>query len=121
METVENVRQQESSGFRMDTNILRTEHKAIARRSQLEIKMDMLKAVKEGAEKPTQIMYRANLSWVALQTNLKLLIEKGMLKWASDGTRKHYELTLKGSSLMYSYWKITEEVGEEPEVSFAFG
>ncbi|MDV3293988.1 MAG: winged helix-turn-helix domain-containing protein [Nitrososphaerales archaeon] len=98
--------------------------KVLSRRSQLEIRMDMLKAVKEGAEKPTQIMYKANLSWVALQTHLKSLLENGLLHWAADRTRKRYELTLKGSNVMYSYAKILEEVGQASdsffEVSRAF-
>lgn len=80
--------------------------------------MDMLVAVKEGAEKPTQIMYKANLSWVALQTHLKSLLEKGLLHWAADGTRKRYELTLKGSNVMYSYAKILDEVGQDPDSFF---
>ncbi len=90
----------------------------LARRSQLEIRMDMLKAVKDGAEKPTQIMYKANLSWVALQTHLKSLLEKGLLHWAADGTRKRYELTIKGSNVMYSYGKILEEVGQDSDSFF---
>ena len=93
--------------------------RALARRSQLEIRMDMLKAVKEGAEKPTQIMYKANLSWVALQTQLQALLEKDLLKWVAEGTRKKYELTIKGSNVMYSYAKILEEVGQDSESFFA--
>jgi predicted transcriptional regulator len=92
---------------------------ALARRSQLEIRMDMLKAVKEGAEKPTQIMYKANLSWVALQTQLQALLEKELLKWAADGTRKRYELTIKGSNVMYAYAKILEEVGQDADSFYA--
>lgn len=92
--------------------------KVLSRRSQLEIKMDMLKVIKSGAEKPTQIMYKANLSWVALQTHLTRMIERGLLKWVTEGTRKRYELTLKGSSVMYAYQKILEEVGEEETVEF---
>lgn len=87
--------------------------KTLARRSQLEIRMDMLAAVKEGAEKPTQIMYKANLSWVALQTHLTQLLERDLLKWAADGNRKRYELTIKGANVMYSYIKILEEIGED--------
>ena len=62
--------------------------RALARRSHIEIRMDMLAAVREGAEKPTQIMYRANLSWVALQTHLTQLLERGLLRWAADGNRR---------------------------------
>lgn len=87
-------------------------HKVLARRSQLEIRMGMLKAIKSGAVKPTQIMYKANLSWVALQTHLEFLIERGMVKWVSEGTRRQYELTVKGANVMYSYIKVLEEIGE---------
>ncbi|MDG6902081.1 MAG: hypothetical protein JRM80_08990 [Nitrososphaerota archaeon] len=93
--------------------------KVLARRSQLEIRMDMLKVIKAGAEKPTQIMYKANLSWVALQTHLNQMIERGLLKWVTEGTRKRYDLTLKGSSVMYAYQKILEEVGEEDVTEFS--
>ena len=75
--------------------------------------MDMLAAVKEGAEKPTQIMYKANLSWVALQTHLGQLLERGLLRWVADGSRKKYEITMKGANVMYSYVKILEEIGED--------
>jgi predicted transcriptional regulator len=87
--------------------------KGLARRSQLEVRMDMLAAVKVGADKPTQIMYRANLSWIALQTHLKQLLERGLLRWVADGSRKRYELTTKGANVMYSYIKILEETGED--------
>ena len=92
--------------------------KVLSRRSQLEIKMDMLKVIKAGAEKPTQIRYKANLSWVALQTHLTRMIERGLLKWITEGTRKRYELTLKGSSVMYAYQKILEEVGDDEGTDF---
>lgn len=100
------------------SHLIDSKRKVLSRRSQLEIRMDMLKVVKEGAEKPTQIMYKANLSWVALQTHLTQMIERGLLKWVTEGTRKRYELTLKGSSVMYAYQKIREEVGEEEIVDF---
>jgi len=83
--------------------------------------MDMLAAVKEGAEKPTQIMYKANLSWVALQTHLTQLLERGLLRWAADGNRKRYEMTTKGANVMYSYIKILEEIGEDTPGFFPAG
>jgi predicted transcriptional regulator len=87
--------------------------KSLSRRSQLEIRMDMLAAVKVGSDKPTQIMYRANLSWVALQGHLRILLARGLLRWVADGNRKRYELTTKGANVMYSYVKILEETGED--------
>src|SRR2546426_11548779 len=81
-----------------------------ARRSQLEICMDMLSAAKDGSERPTQIMYKANLSWLALQTHFKTLVEGGMLKWAESGNRKRYEITEKGRSVLMAYHKIKDEI-----------
>ena len=111
--------QRETAEFQSQSSLADSKKKVLARRSQLEIRMDMLKVIKGGAEKPTQIMYKANLSWVALQTHLSQMIDRGLLKWITEGTRKRYELTLKGSSVMYAYQKILEEVGEEEGVDFA--
>ena len=108
---VQQLRQE--STFSHSSQTPESNKKILARRSQLEIRMDMLAAVKEGAEKPTQIMYKANLSWVALQSHLTQLLERGMLKWAADGNRKRYELTVKGANVMYSYLRILEEIGED--------
>lgn len=109
----------ETAEVQSPPTITDSKRKVLSRRSQLEIRMDMLKVIKAGAEKPTQIMYKANLSWVALQTHLTQLIQRGLLKWVTEGTRKRYELTLKGSSVMYAYQKILEEVGEEYLVEYA--
>ena len=111
--------QRETAEVQSQSPIAEAKKKVLARRSQLEIRMDMLKVIKAGAEKPTQIMYKANLSWVALQTHLSQMIQRGLLRWVSEGTRKRYELTLKGSSVMYAYQKILEEVGEEENTEFA--
>jgi predicted transcriptional regulator len=111
--------QREASAYGGHPQPSESKKKALSRRSQLEIRMDMLRVIKEGAEKPTQIMYKANLSWVALQTHLTQMIERGLLKWVTEGTRKRYELTLKGSSVMYAYQKIREEVGEEETTDYA--
>ena len=82
------------------------------RRSGLEISMDMLSTVKDGSERPTQIMYRANLSWRALQTHFKALVEGGMIKWVENGHRKRYEITDKGRAVLESYSKIKKEIDQ---------
>ena len=46
----------------------------MTRRSRIEIHMDILRAVSEGREKPTHIMYRANLSWSKLKNSIENLI-----------------------------------------------
>jgi predicted transcriptional regulator len=84
----------------------------LIRRSQLEIKMDILRAVKEGVEKPTQIMYKANISWAILQIHLKSLVENGFLSDIECVSRRRYELTQKGFDILRAYNNILEQMGE---------
>ena len=80
------------------------------RRSLLQIKVDILRAVENGYGKPTQIMYRANLSWNVLQTQLRSFIESGMLSVEEYGSRRRYLITAKGSEMIESYQKVVKEI-----------
>jgi len=80
------------------------------RRSLLQIKVDILKAVESGYGKPTQIMYRANLSWNVLQAQLKSFVESGMLEVEEYGSRRRYLITPKGTEMVGSYLKIVKEI-----------
>lgn len=81
-----------------------------ARRSQLEIQMDILKVVHDGAYLPTQIMYRANLAWVALQSSLGSLVGTGLLERVTVGSKRSYQLTIKGITILTSFNQILETV-----------
>jgi len=72
--------------------------------------MDILKVVHEGAFLPTQIMYRANLAWVALQDSLGALVGTGLLERVSVGSRRSYQLTLKGINILTNFNQIVEAV-----------
>ena len=80
------------------------------RRSLLQIKVDILRAVESGYGKPTQIMYRANLSWNVLQAQLKSFLETGMLAVEEYGSRRRYLITAKGSEMVDSYQKVVKEI-----------
>jgi predicted transcriptional regulator len=80
------------------------------RRSLLQIKVDILRAVENGYGKPTQIMYRANLSWNVLQTQLKSFLDSGMLLVESYGSRRRYLITDKGTEMIDSYQKVVKEI-----------
>jgi predicted transcriptional regulator len=82
----------------------------VSRRSMLEIRMDILRAVIEGAEGPTQIMYRANLSWILLCDHLRALSEQGYVSEKVVGNRKKYSLTGKGSEIVAAYLNLIREV-----------
>ena len=90
-----------------------------ARRSQLEIQMDILRVVHEGAFLPTQIMYRANLAWVSLQSCLGSLVGTGLLQRVAAGSKRSYQLTQKGMGILNNFNEILDAVRvQEP---FQFG
>jgi len=80
------------------------------RRSLLQIKVDILKVVAAGYGKPTQIMYRANLSWNVLQAQLKSFLASGMLDVEEYGSRRRYLVTPKGVEMLGSYEKVVKEI-----------
>jgi len=76
----------------------------------LEIYIDILKAVFEGNEKPTRIMYRANLSWPRLQEYLNSLVKQGLLiKEEKDGKRR-YQGTEKGFRVLRYFNTVKREL-----------
>ncbi|MDG6911354.1 MAG: hypothetical protein JRN18_03300 [Nitrososphaerota archaeon] len=86
------------------------------RRSHLEIRMDILSCVKAGIEKPTQIMYKANLSWTALQEHLTALEEGNLIRTIEYGSRRRYALTEKAFAVLMTYQKVLEEVSSPAKV-----
>jgi predicted transcriptional regulator len=81
------------------------------RRSKLEIYLDVLKAIGAGSEKPTHIMYKANLSWVVLRGCLQNLKEQGLVTESSvDDGRTVYHLTNKGFDLLKQFLSIRDEL-----------
>ncbi|MDE1854229.1 MAG: hypothetical protein KGI38_10870 [Thaumarchaeota archaeon] len=92
-----------------------------ARRSQLEIQMDILRVVHDGAYLPTQIMYRANLAWVALQSSLGSLVGTGLLQRATVGSKRSYQLTVQGMNILTSFNQILEAVREHKGLKVGAG
>lgn len=59
---------------------------------------------KKGEAKPTNILYKSNLSYQMLTQYLAELISKGMIKEKSDSEGKRtYELTNKGMNFLRDY------------------
>ena len=77
--------------------------------------MDIISCIKSGAEKPTQIMYKANLSWTALKDHLSLLEKGGLIKSVEYGTMTRYELTDKAMAVLMAYKKLVEDVNAPHE------
>lgn len=80
------------------------------RRSKFEIYVDVLIEIKKGSQKPTKIMYGANLSWKPLQKILKSLVQQNLIT-EIEGTKKdkrtksRYNLTNKGENVVRYFIK----------------
>lgn len=75
------------------------------RRSKLEILLEVLKVIKNGKYKPTNIMYAANLSWKPTQQALESLIMQGLIttkdsSGRDERTKVIYEITQKGKDVV---------------------
>jgi predicted transcriptional regulator len=74
------------------------------RRSKLDIQLEVLKAVRGGMDKPTRIMYAANLAWSPLNKILEFLVESELLSEinipAGNRSKRRYEITEKGVSVL---------------------
>jgi len=80
------------------------------RRSRMETYCDILKAVAAGAEKPTHIMYRANLSWTVMQSYIKDLENRELVLSKDTDGKRMYSLTEKGFLLLRQYVSIKEDL-----------
>jgi len=75
----------------------------------MEILLDILEAVAGGRQKPTHIMYRANLSWSRLTKHLDLLSRQGLLVKAEvDGTL--YRITQRGKEVLEYSNRVRSEL-----------
>ncbi|MDH2899530.1 MAG: winged helix-turn-helix domain-containing protein [archaeon] len=54
-----------------------TQRIQFGRRSRVESYCDVFDAIGSGLEKPTHIMYKANLSWNVLEAHIEKLVRKG--------------------------------------------
>jgi len=82
------------------------------RRSKLEIRLKILAAVKQGVDKPTRIMYAANMSWKPVQQMLSYLVEQGLLmeilSTKSRQSKRRYQITEKGEKILNYFEKAKD-------------
>ena len=75
--------------------------------------MIILSAVRDGVDKPTRIMYAANMSWAPVQKMLSHLVEQGfileVLNTESRQSKRRYQITEKGEKII-DYFDIANEL-----------
>lgn len=62
--------------------------------------MEVLSAIGRGVSKPTNIMYKCNLSWVNLREILNSLIKRNLVCVIEEDGRKMYKLTERGREVL---------------------
>jgi predicted transcriptional regulator len=80
------------------------------RRSRMETFCDILRAIGAGAQKPTHVMYKANLSWSVLQDYMRALEMQNLVEITNDMGKKTYRLTQKGFQLLNQFLSIREDL-----------
>jgi len=81
----------------------------------MEVKIDILQAIAEGAGRPTHIMYKSNLSWAVMRNFIKMLEEQGLVISTVVEGRKNYVLTPKGNRVLETYANVRRQL-ESPQV-----
>lgn len=84
------------------------------RRSKMEIYLDILWIIKNGVDRPTRIMYKANLSWKPFQETLKFMLDRGLIAASNeehDEKRKTYRITPKGEEVI-KYFTLAKNLIE---------
>jgi predicted transcriptional regulator len=76
----------------------------------METYFDMLAAIGKGAEKPTHIMYKANLSWNVMQSYLKVLVTQGLVVITPEDEKKTYHLTPKGLQVLNHFESVMTDL-----------
>jgi predicted transcriptional regulator len=70
-----------------------------------------------GAEKPTHIMYKANLSWKVLHLYIKSLEAKGFIIASSNQKNRLYHVSSKGFLILKEFSSINDDLNLQDEIS----
>jgi predicted transcriptional regulator len=82
----------------------------VTRRSRMETTCDILHVIESGVEKPTHIMYKANLSWAVMQGYLKSLEDQGLIFLNMEQGKHLYRLSDKGKHLLSEFQEVQEKL-----------
>lgn len=78
------------------------------KRSKLELYLEVLRAVSRGVSKPTNIMYKCNLSWASSKEILDALVEQSLLSVIDNEGRKIYRITERGRKVLEYFVKAQD-------------
>ena len=78
------------------------------KRNRLEVIRDILRVIKDknGKVKPTQVLYKSNLSHIMMKEYLDDLIKKGFILESTTKSGRTYAITEKGDKYLQEYKTI---------------
>ena len=76
----------------------------------MEVEIDIMQAISDGAGRPTHIMYRSNLSWSVMQSFIRSMESQGLLVIRVAEGRKSYALTEKGQRVLETYHSVKKQL-----------
>jgi predicted transcriptional regulator len=83
------------------------------RRSRLEVKISILKAISDGATRQTQIMHHSNLSWSFARTIIRDLERQGLISTAALKGKRNFILSERGKRALIAYTAVTVVLDNE--------
>lgn len=73
----------------------------MVRRSRFDHYCDVLQVIEQGVEKPTRIMYKANLTYKILQDIVATLVLNRFIREEISGEKRRYYITRKGKNALH--------------------
>ena len=80
------------------------------RRSDLEMYVEILYLISKGVEKPTPLMYRANMSWYRTKEILTALKAQGLISERRAGSRRTFKITKRGRDALRYFQKAQQAI-----------
>ena len=87
------------------------------RRSVLELKIEILQAISDGASKQAHVIQKSNISWSMAQNFIRKLEMQGLIESKRMKERKTFTITERGTRVLHSYSSMIK--GLELDISVA--
>jgi predicted transcriptional regulator len=76
----------------------------------MEVKIDIMQAIAEGAGRPAHIMYKSNLSWAIMRSFMDILEKQGLVTPNEVYGKRSYTLSEKGVRVLQTYLSVRKQL-----------
>ena len=76
----------------------------------MEVKIDIMQAIAEGAGRPAHIMYKSNLSWAIMRSFIEVLEKQGLVTSNESYGKRSFTLTEKGVRVLQTYLSVRKQL-----------